>query len=134
MAALQDLYRRCQRLMPPALGDWEQRVDACCDEYRIDFGEADLVEFDLRLGVYVFDQRLERVLLAYAGSRPELHARDKSRMRGFPDVNVSVRAALGENGFVADRGHFLGHVCGGELDVNLFPQARRLNRGWSSEG
>ncbi len=33
-----------------------------------------------------------------------------------------------------DRGHFLGHASGGELDINLFPQDRRLNRGWSEEG
>lgn len=26
------------------------------------------------------------------------------------------------------------HASGGELDINLFPQRRDLNRGWSAEG
>jgi len=55
-------------------------------------------------------------------------------MRGFPDVSLSVRSALGERAFLADRGHFLGHASGGQLDVNLFPQSRTLNRGWSEQG
>lgn len=55
-------------------------------------------------------------------------------MRGFPDVNKSVPAVLNAKAFLADRGHFLGHASGGQLDVNLFPQSRTLNRGWSSEG
>ncbi|MGQ0572141.1 MAG: hypothetical protein ACT4P5_21765 [Armatimonadota bacterium] len=55
-------------------------------------------------------------------------------MRGFPNVNVSIRQTLGESGFFADKGHFLGHASGGILDINLFPQRRALNRGWSSDG
>jgi hypothetical protein len=55
-------------------------------------------------------------------------------MRGFPDVSLSVRSALGERAFLADRGHFLGHASGGQLDVNLFPRSRTLNRGWSEQG
>ena len=55
-------------------------------------------------------------------------------MRGFPDVNVGVKSVLGPRAFLADRGHFLGHASGGALDINLFPQSRRLNRGWSAEG
>lgn len=33
-----------------------------------------------------------------------------------------------------DRGHFIAHAAGGGLDLNLFPQARSLNRGRSPEG
>ena len=55
-------------------------------------------------------------------------------MRGFPNVNIGVRAVLGDKAFLADRGHFLGHASGGVLDINLFPQRRELNRGWSAEG
>lgn len=55
-------------------------------------------------------------------------------MRGFPDVNVSVRKVLDDGAFPADRGHFLGHASGGILDINLFPHRRALNRGWSTEG
>ena len=33
-----------------------------------------------------------------------------------------------------DRGHFMAHCIGGGLDVNVFSQERRLNRGWSLQG
>ena len=28
----------------------------------------------------------------------------------------------------------MGHASGGQLDINLFPHRRELNRGWSAEG
>lgn len=33
-----------------------------------------------------------------------------------------------------DKGHFMAHCIGGGLDVNVFSQERRLNRGWSLQG
>lgn len=86
--------------------------------------------------MYWFDQadRYERVVLAYGISTKPTTGRDASRMRRFPDVNVGVRANLGGSSFDADRGHFLSHASGGALDINLFPQRRELNRGWSAEG
>ncbi len=33
-----------------------------------------------------------------------------------------------------DNGHFMAHCIGGGLDVNVFSQERKLNRGWSSQG
>jgi len=33
-----------------------------------------------------------------------------------------------------DNGHFMAHCIGGGLDVNVFSQERKLNRGWSSGG
>ncbi len=33
-----------------------------------------------------------------------------------------------------DKGHFIAHGFGGPVDVNLFPQRRDINRGWSEEG
>ena len=33
-----------------------------------------------------------------------------------------------------DRGHFIAHCIGGGLDVNVFSQNRRLNRGWPEQG
>ncbi len=33
-----------------------------------------------------------------------------------------------------DNGHFMAHCIGGGLDVNVFSQERRLNRGWSPQG
>ena len=113
---------------------WEACVDSWCDEYRKRVSASSILEVNLKLAIYVFDGTLERVLLAYGVSSAQLEERDKNRMRGFPDVNLNVRATLGADAFLADRGHFLGHASGGELDINLFPQLRELNRGWSVEG
>jgi hypothetical protein len=33
-----------------------------------------------------------------------------------------------------DNGHFIAHCIGGGLDLNVFSQERRLNRGWSPQG
>jgi hypothetical protein len=95
---------------------------------------AELSELYLNFAVFIFDHALERVTLAYTVSIEQLMKRDAGRMRGFPDPNVSAQRILGDKAFRADKGHFLGHASGGELDINLFPQSRELNRGWSAEG
>jgi len=33
-----------------------------------------------------------------------------------------------------DKGHFVAHTYGGSVNINLFQQARHVNRGWSDEG
>ena len=33
-----------------------------------------------------------------------------------------------------DKGHFIAHAIGGGLDMNIFSQARDLNRGISEQG
>jgi hypothetical protein len=134
MSALSELFKRANRTLPSALAEWENRVDGWCDGYNAKFPHANLSEINLDLAVFMFDHVSERVILAYALSIEQLTKRDSSRMRGFPDVNVSVRKVVGENAFNADKGHFLGHASGGILDINLFPQRRELNRGWSPEG
>lgn len=131
---LEVVYARVGTPVPAALLDWEDRVDDWCDAYRRSSPGAEISEINVDCSVFFFDHLLERVPLAYAVSTPQLTARDASRMRGFPDVNLSVRRTLGERAFPADRGHFLGHASGGILDINLFPQRRELNRGWSAEG
>ena len=133
-SALAGLYERSGRSPPAALADWEDRVDGWCDAYLRVFPDAELSEINLDLAVFQFDHVSERVTLAYALSVEPLMRRDSGRMRGFPDVNASVRRVLGDRAFVADKGHFLGHASGGILDINLFPQRRELNRGWSEEG
>jgi hypothetical protein len=134
MSGLRKLYENAQRAIPAKLGDWEDRVSAWCDEYADKFEGADLSEMNLDFAVFIFDHTLERVTLAYAVSVERLMKRDASRMRGFPDPNISVQRVLGKNAFRADKGHFLGHASGGQLDINLFPQRRELNRGWSVDG
>ena len=133
-SALATLYGHSGGTLPAALADWEERVDRWCDEYVRDFPDADLSEMNLDLAVFQFDHAAERVTLAYALSVHQLMCRDSGRMRGFPNVNASVRRVLGDRAFTADKGHFLGHASGGILDINLFPQRRELNRGWSDEG
>lgn len=35
---------------------------------------------------------------------------------------------------IYDKGYFIGHAIGGALHINLFPQTKEINRGWSKEG
>jgi hypothetical protein len=134
MSSLSKLYAHAGRPVPEVLADWEERVSAWCDEYAGKFKGADLSETTFDFAVFIFDHLFERVTLAYAVSVEQLMKRDVSRMRGFPDPNISAKSILGAKAFRADKGHFLGHASGGELDINLFPQRRELNRGWSEEG
>jgi hypothetical protein len=134
MSPLTKLFEHAGRPAPVALSDWEDRVTAWCDEYLDQYDGTELSEMNLGYAVFIFDHKWERVILAYALSIEQLMKRDSIRMRGFPDPNVSAQRVLGEKAFRADKGHFLGHASGGELDINLFPQRRELNRGWSAEG
>lgn len=134
MSALRKLYEHARRSIPAPLADWEDRVSDWCDEYAGKVPGAELSEINLGFAVFIFDHLLEQVTLAYAVSVKQLLKRDASRMRGFPDPNVSSQRILGTKAFRADKGHFLGHASGGELDINLFPQRRELNQGRSAEG
>lgn len=134
MPVIDDLYRQIGRPVPHELRDWEAQVDGWCAEYAARAGESEISEINLDFAVYLFDHLAERVVLAYALSVEQLHRRDTARMAGFPNLNAGVKAALGDKAFQADKGHFLGHASGGILDINLFPQRRELNRGWSAEG
>ncbi len=60
-------------------------------------------------------------------SAPE-GTRDRSRMRGL------IPEPRRWSGMQLDRGHFVAHAAGGGTDLNLFPQIRALNRGWSLAG
>ena len=134
MSTLAELFQKVSLPLPAALADWDEKGDGWCDEYEAAFPGAILSEINLDFAIFLFDHTFERVILAYALSVEQLLKRDASRMRGFPNVNASVRQVLGEKAFAADKGHFLGHASGGILDINLFPQRRELNRGWSPEG
>jgi hypothetical protein len=67
--------------------------------------------------------REDRVVAAFGRSVRGSKARPASRIAGFPGSD--------ERG---DRGHFLAHAAGGGVDINLFHQELRLNRGRSSQG
>lgn len=117
-----------------ALEDWPEREQAWLAQYYEQAAEAQIYEVVLPPAVFLFDCIADRVMLAYGLSTAPLMKRDASRIRGFPNVNASVKSALGAQAFVVDKGHLLGHASGGQLDINLFPQRRELNRGWSLEG
>ncbi len=134
MPALMRLFAQAGQPIPPALSGWEDHVASWCEEYMAKYAQTSFSEINPDLAVFVFDHSFERVTLAYAVSVKQLMVRDASRMRGFPDVNISIRKVLTDRAFPADRGHFLGHASGGILDINLFPHRRDLNRGWSPEG
>jgi len=131
---LEGLFQQACRPIPDMLAVWESQVDAWCVEYQASTGATDILEVNLETAVYLFDRVAERVVGAYGISVEQQRRRDTSRMRGFPNVNIGVRAVLGGRAFLADRGHLLGHASGGVMDINLFPQRRELNRGWSPEG
>lgn len=131
---LDSIFTAAGRAVPQALLAWDDRVNRWCDAYRSEFGPCALVEVNLDTAVFVFDRTHERVVVAYGVASTATGERDRNRMRGFPDVNVGIRANMGGDAFAADRGHFLSHAAGGELDINLFPHRRELNRGWSERG
>jgi hypothetical protein len=81
------------------------------------------------LGQVPYDQTIEdRVVgvLGTSSSAPE--KRGSSRIRGWGEPPEELV------GTERDKGHFMAHCIGGGLDVNVFSQDRRLNRGWSPQG
>jgi len=128
------MYESLRRDLPMPLVGFEDEVSEWCNAYVGTHKDVDLVEVNLEVAVYWFDLVFERVVIAYGVSSVPDAPRDVARIRRFPDVSIGVNKTMGENSFEADRGHFLSHAAGGELDINLFPQRRELNRGWSSAG
>lgn len=132
MSNLLKIYTKFETSLPGLLQTWENDVNVWCKEYQQKVEYSQLVEIVLDLSVFIFDLIEERVVIAYAISTRALQKRDSNRIRGFPNVNASTMK--GEKKFKSDKGHFLGHASGGELDINLFPHRTGLNRGWSKEG
>ena len=78
-------------------------------------------------GAVPYDQTVrDRVVAVFGTSSRALKNRDVKRIR----VGVSEEF----EGTERDDGHFMAHCIGGGLDVNVFSQERRLNRGWSPQG
>ncbi|MBF0369296.1 MAG: DNA/RNA non-specific endonuclease [Magnetococcales bacterium] len=107
-------------------------------------GEANIYEFQADVGFFtLFDLAAERLSLDPDEGIPETEdrvvgvhgrshttgkARDTNRQRGFIGPTQKV---FPEN---YEKGHYIAHSMGGGMDVNLFPQAKPLNRGWSEAG
>lgn len=67
-----------------------------------------------------------RVVAAWGSSRPAIRVGDRRVLRGFPLPRARGRRI--------DRGHLVAMASGGGENVNLVPQATKLNRGWSEAG
>lgn len=102
-----------------------------------------IVRFQFRTFEYIFDhysgleatgevpynQTIEdRVVGVLGTSARAEEMRDASRVRGWVGPTEELL------GTERDKGHFMAHCIGGGLDVNVFSQERRLNRGWSPQG
>ena len=76
--------------------------------------------------------REDRLVAGHGFSTADVVAgRDAGRMRGWVGPTEKYL------GLGRDKGHVFGRSLGGKVDgleINLFSQARALNRGWSAEG
>lgn len=77
-----------------------------------------------------FDE--DRIVVVYGFSKKsKVKRNDKeisSRYKGY------LKGAWNWTDTETDRGHFMGHSLGGNLDANLFPQRADINRGHSERG
>jgi len=80
----------------------------------------------------------DRIVVVHGFSRAIHQRRQDSLMRKQPLGPVEfIRShsnpePVSQNKY--DKGHFIGHALGGLLHINLFPQSKRINRGWSELG
>lgn len=77
-------------------------------------------------GATDFTRPANRVIAAWGRSRPENRVGDRRVLRRFPLPSRDSRSL--------DRGHLFALASGGGENVNLVPQATKLNRGWSEQG
>lgn len=92
-------------------------------EYLLDFS-TDLV----KRGLISASQAVEdRLVAAHGESRPSTKSRQNSRLRGRPNGPVDLIDRSRRSPY--DRGHAIGHVLGGILDLGIIPQIRQVNRG-----
>lgn len=81
------------------------------------------------LGEVTFDQRIrDRVIGVLGTSAPRRAPRHGSLQNGCLDLPEELVHSP------RDKGYFIAHSIGGGLDVNVFLQDRRLNRGLSGAG
>lgn len=80
-------------------------------------------------GEVPYDQTIQDRVVAVLGTSARAEeVRDAGRLRVW--AGPTEEFVGGER----DMGHFMAHSIGGGLDVNVFSQERRLNRGWSLQG
>jgi hypothetical protein len=110
--------------------------------YEQDFENADVRHFNdtaRRLYTLFFDctqdwsddiyGRAARVVFVCGRSAAGTADRDQKRMRQFLGAFKNQPEYIGY-----DKGHFIAHCNDGQIDQNLYPQLRELNRGLSEQG
>jgi hypothetical protein len=80
------------------------------------------------LGEVPFDQRIQDRVIGVLGTSAPMRGPRRGSQNSLPDLPEEM------SGYNRDRGHFMAHCIGGGLDVNVFSQARHVNRGISEEG
>ena len=81
------------------------------------------------LGEVAFDQRVRDRVVGVLGISLPMRGRRRGSM---PKGWVEHPEEIDSSG--RDKGHFIAHAIGGGLDMNVFSQARDLNRGISEQG
>ncbi len=81
------------------------------------------------LGEIAFDQRVRDRVVGVLGISLPMRGR---RRGSLPKDWVKHPEEIDSSG--RDKGHFIAHAIGGGLDMNIFSQARGLNRGISEQG
>jgi hypothetical protein len=110
------------------------------EEYRLafpQFGEITLSHY--HSFAFTIDHEVEqgsetpetRVISFFGISNNDVDVKNRRRMRDYWNTASMMRELYGDH---YDKGHFMAHGFGGPIDVNLFPQRRDINRGWSAEG
>ena len=72
-----------------------------------------------------------RVVGVFGYSNTNVNLSNRKMMHKHLGQSTKVFSFFGDN---YDKGHFIAHYSGGPIDINLFPQRRDINRGWSAEG
>ena len=128
-------------------GDYEKSVgflkesisNLFIEDYYAQFPNSEILEFNVNGYTYLFDLNIEtesnkiektdRVVAVYGRISLTNAKRDSNRMKGFigPFTKLTKYKDF-------DKGHFISHKINGNLDQNLYPQLKELNRGWSKQG
>ncbi len=109
------------------------------EEYKVQFSKSEIFKFIVNGYTYLFSlnenpdsnkiKMEDRVIGVYGRISHTNAKRDTSRMKGFIGQFTKLNKYKD-----FDKGHFISHKINGELDQNLYPQLKELNRGWSKQG
>jgi hypothetical protein len=107
--------------------DWMDMYDIQCEM------KSSILEITIDGYTFLWDETYERVVVVYGIASDELINKVKQRDR--PRIAYYYRNFIKDiENSQYDTGHFIAHSLGGGMDMNLFPQKREMNRGYSESG